>query len=1109
MEKHLTAIRRLFETYKPQIIRLMEKSLTLFLIFFSITASSFSQKISIKMGEVKLHEALKAIKKEAKVDFFYSDKELDVTRTVYANFTNTETQEVVSQLVGANYNVQKNNNGIILISPKPKTPQQQTLVKGKVKDKTGMPIPGATVLVKGTVIGTSTDFDGNYTVRATGDAILVFSYVGYKTKEVEVQHKQTINVILEEDVSKLEEVIITGIVERKKESFTGAVTTVKGEELKTVGNLNVIESLKTLDPSFVIVENNALGSNPNRLPDIEVRGKTSIGTDDLRDEFGGNPNQPLFVLDGFETTLRTIIDLDMNRVASITILKDASSTALYGARAANGVVVVETIRPEAGKLRINYTGDFRFEMPDLTDYNLMNSAQKLEYERLSGLWTTNSETDYYNQFILDAQYNKVLAEIASGVDTYWLNEPVQVGATIGNSIYASGGTGDVTYGLGINYRNQEGVMKESGRKTWGTNFDLTYRKGKVNFSNRLRISGYDADESPYGSFSTFASANPYFRKTDENGNISKFLDIGGYFGSKYGNPLYDANLNSYNNTKNIQITNNTQAIWSITNKLRLTTNLQINKLSTVNKIFIDPAHSQFSGTTYTEAGTYNNIDTESFSYTLNSMATYATVFKDRHSITANLRGSISENNSQYIGVSAVGFPLGTNGNPIFSFGYKPNSKPNSAVNKYRRIDLVASANYDYNKTYFFDVNYRLDGSTVFGANNKYTPFWSVGAGWNLANQFNFDDAIVSSFRLRGSVGKTGNQGFGNLSDITIYNYQTYTNNFGQAVDMVTLANPDLKWQKTLDYSFGLEMSLLKNRITAQANIYRKLTDPLVVKIDKPSSTGIVAYPINAGLMDTNGFETMLRISPIYNLNDQIIWTITLNASSVTSKFDDFNNTLQSLNDEATNNTSLQRYYDGYSPDDLWAVPSLGIDPATGEEVYLTLNGNPTFEYNTENIRKVGNSRPTVEGVIGNTFRYKNFSASVSLRYRLGGDVLNNALYNKVENISRAQRIYNHDVRALTDRWVNPGDITLFKSITDFDDVGKSSRFIQEENILLGESINLGYELTNKNWMNTIGLSRLRLNAYMNDIFRVSSIKSERGIDYPFARNISFSINASF
>jgi len=1088
----------------------MKRSLILSILFFSITAFSFSQKISINKGKVSLYEALKEIKKETNVDFFYSDKELNVDRVVLANFTNTDVVEIVSKLVGKMYNVQKTEDGILLITPLyTNNFQNEITVTGIITDNFNTPLPGVTVLVKGTKQGATSDLDGNYTINAGKESTLVYSYIGFKTQEVAINGKTTINVTLQPEVKELEEVVITGILQRKKESFTGAIKSVKKEELKAVGNLNVIQSLKTIDPSFIIQESNTLGSNPNRLPDIEVRGKTSISTDNLRDEFGANPNQPLFILDGFETSLRTIIDLDMNRVESITILKDASSTALYGAKAANGVIVVETVKPVAGKLQITYNSDLRIEMPDLSDYNLMNSTQKLEYEKLSGLWNAPYDGDVLGQFKLDKQYNATLAEIKRGVDTYWLNEPVRVGSTLGHSLYASGGSEAITFGVGINYKDLKGVMIGSNRETWGANFNLTYRKNKLNITNSLYISGYDANESPYGSFSNFAKANPYFRKTDANGNPTKYLDINGFYKTSYVNPLYNATLNTLDNSNKIQLTNNLRAIWKLNNKFRIQSNLQLTKANTTSENFLPPEHTDFIDTDISERGKYSNQRLENFSYKLNVMASYASVINEKHSFTSNLRAEAEETNNERLGVTAVGFPVGTNGNPAFAFSYQPDSKPSTAQSKYRRINLLTSVNYDFDKTLLFDATYRIDGSTVFGSNEKYSPFWAVGAGINLHNALNMDPEKVSLLKLRGNVGSTGNQGFGNLSSVSIYGFTQDTNIFGQGTDLLTLANPNLKWQNTLNTSIGLDAVLFQNKVTATLNAFKKKTDPLVVRIDLPSSTGVFGYPINTGYMDTKGIEAIVRVSPIYKPQEQIVWTLGFTTSAIKSEYGGFNNTLKSLNDAAEVSQSLLRYRDGFSPDDLWAVESLGIDPANGSEVFLTAEGLPTYEYHSENEKVMGNGRPTMEGIISSNLRLKNFTFGVNLRYRFGGDIMNTALFNKVENISRDQRIYNQDVRALTDRWINPGDISTFKSIAQFNTTPISSRFIQEENVIIGESINFGYEFRDQQWISQLGLNRLRLNAYMNEIFRISSVKTERGINYPFARAISFSLNAYF
>ncbi|MEL4308612.1 SusC/RagA family TonB-linked outer membrane protein [Joostella sp. CR20] len=1099
------------QEYKSILIWIMKRTLFVFFVFFLSTASfAFSQRVSLRVDEVTLGEAFKQISKETNVDFFYSDNELNVDKIVSGSFEDVELTTIVKTLVGRDFEVQKETENIILIVPAEKKNQQQTIVTGKIIDDQGVPLFGVTVVVKGTRQGGVSDDEGNYRILANQGDTLVFTYIGFNTKEVEIIDETTINVILSPDVSELDEVVVTGIVERKKESYTGAVNTISGEELKDIGNQNVIQSIKTLDPSFIVLDNNELGSNPNVLPNIEIRGKTSVSTTGVRDEFDGDPNQPLFILDGFETDLRTIVDLDMNRVKSITILKDATSTALYGAKAANGVVVVETVRPKVGELRVSYTGDFRVEIPDLTDYNLMNAEEKLIFEKLSGRWDISGNNPS-GQVQLDSVYNAKLADVRRGVDTYWLEKPLQTGFSQKHAVYLSGGSENLYFGAGVNYNNIKGVMIGSGRQTWGGNLDVTYRKGKLNITNRLYVNGYDADESNYGDFSEYARANPYYRPYDEDGRITKYLDevnISGVTSYNIANPLYNSTLNSSDNTVGFDIRNSLQAIYRFDNSFRITAGLQLKKGSVNNEIFESPQETQFDDVDIFERGRYTNSQSETFSYFGNIMLVYSKLLNEKHSINANVRADIEESRRDRYNTVAVGFPAGTNGNPSFAFGYEPNAKPGYRTNIYRRNNILGSVNYTYDKKYLVDATYRMDGSTAFGSNKKYSPFWSFGLGWNLHEEFNFDPKIISLLKIRGNIGLTGNQNFGSVATTSIYQYNNAVNVFGPGVDLIQLANEDLEWQNTLQSNLGVDFKIF-DRFSGSLEFYKKTTDPLVVSIDLPSSTGVASYPLNAGQLDVKGFETILKYAPIYKVKEQIVWTIGATATSYTSEYSGFNNKLESLNDGAQESNSLIRYKDGYSPDDIWAVPSLGIDPATGKEVFLKKNGQTSFEYDADDVVAVGNLRPKLQGVLSSNLNYKGFLVGVNIRYRLGGDTFNRALYEKVENISRTEVAYNQDARALYDRWQEPGDIAKYKGISLTEYTPISSRFVQEVNELIGESINLGYRASDKQWVKKLGLQSVRFNLYMNDIFRWSSIEVERGITYPFARSVSFSINASF
>lgn len=1005
---------------------------------------------------------------------------------------------------------------------------QTPAVKGVVKDAKET-IVGATIIAQNVQTGakttTSSDKNGVFTFArlAAGPYKFTINFIGYESKTLTGQVKDggtfSLSVVLKESVTNFDkDVVVTGIMTRKKESFTGAAASFSGDDLKMQGNQNIIQSLRTLDPSFIQIANNAAGSNPNVLPTIELRGQTSISTNTLRDQFSTDPNQPLFILDGFETSLRTIVDLDMNTVASITILKDAASTAIYGSRASNGVIVVETKKPLPGKLRISYTSDLRVELPDLGSYNMMNASEKLQFEKLAGRYVATTAD---RQMALDTVYASRLKEVLRGVDTYWLSQPLQTGFSQRHSISAAGGDDNVRYDLGANIRKNNATMIGSKRDDWGTNLTLTYRSGIFNFSNRAYISGTEAADSPYGLFSDWVKTNPYYRLLDESHKYLEIVpsptvyatDLINYNNTNYNevipNPFYNAALNSYGKNSSFNLQDNFQAIADLTSELRFQINAQINKTITESTNFISPLNTKYDGINDPLLkGDYTYSKLAGLSYTINAGFSYAKVFANKHSVTANLRAEVNQSNQSVNGYTATGFPAAANGNPAFAYGFKTSSVPNAANSLTRRNSAVAAVNYSYDRRYNVDVNFNVDGSTAFGSNRRYSPYYSAGLSWNVMNeQFMKNITWVNNLRLRGNWGVTGNQNFNNVSE-SVYNYYSTINSFGQGIYLSGLGAADLEWQKTAQTSLGVDVGLFGNRINFYVNAYQKVTDPLVVAITLPSSTGLSNFPFNAGASTVKGLEASFKFSPIFNPG-KVVWTLGITGATSTQKYSNFDNKLNSLNNQLRNSNSLTRYRDGYSSNDLWAVPSLGIDPATGKEVFLAANGQYTFVYNSADQIVVGSSRPKAEGVFSSNLFYKGFNFGVSVRYIWGKSEFNTALYNKVENISYTSLRYNQDKRALYDRWKNPGDIAEFKSIEVNNTSPMSSRFIQTETSFSGESINLGYEIKNKKWLNKASLSAITLNAYSNDIFYLSNITRERGTDYPYAKSVSMSIRATF
>ena len=523
----------------------------------SVSAEVYSQNglVSLKMKDVSLVKVFNEITKQTGYDFLYNYDLVQNKGTVDVNAKMVDLKDFLHDLLkGKNLGFEFRDGAIIVRGESVRLDDQKIksrTIKGIVRDKTtGDPLPGATVKIKGTSVGTATNMEGKFELTVADNFIaLEVSFIGYGTVEVTVGKREQLEVLLEAESSKMDEVVVTGVYTRKKESFTGSSQTYKAEELKSVGNQNLIQSLKVLDPAFAVLESNEFGSDPNRLPDLEIRGKSSIVG--LKEQFGEDPNQPLFILDGFETTLRTIMDLSMDRIASVTILKDAASTAIYGAKAANGVVVVETKVPQGGRLRLSYNGSFEISFADLTDYNLMNAAEKLEFERLAGNFKSNIAD---NQELKEVRYNKLLGNVLRGVDTYWLSEPIRTGFNQRHNLYVEGGNEQFRYGFGGSYNKIQGVMKSSTRDIFSGNLDLLYRVGKLTFSNKLSVDVTKHD-NPVVPFSEYAHANPYYPKRTADGAVEKWLEykedeMSATDASEIvGNPLWNAALNSYDKSE--------------------------------------------------------------------------------------------------------------------------------------------------------------------------------------------------------------------------------------------------------------------------------------------------------------------------------------------------------------------------------------------------------------------------------------------------------------------------------------------------------------------------------------------------------------------------------
>ena len=988
-------------------------------------------------------------------------------------------------------------------------------ITGTVVDASdGYPLIGVSVMLEGTLHGVATDLNGNFTLDISSwPCNIVFSYVGYETVTLEFDGTNASSfsrIIMKGNALELNDVVVTGVYERKKESFTGASATFKGDQLKKVGSQNIMQSLQTLDPSFRIMESAQFGSNPNTMPDIEIRGKTSVAG--LREEYGTDPNQPLFILDGFETTLETVMNLNMNRVASVTILKDAASTAIYGSKASNGVVVIETKTPAKGRLQLSYKGDFGVDIADLSDYNLMNAAEKLEFETLAGVYT-DGNGDPFNQVRLDNLRNDRLKAIASGVDTYWLSEPIRTGFTHKHNLYAEGGEEKIRYGIGLSYGGVQGVMKGSDRQTLEGNIDLIYRTGKFQFSNKLTINYLDTND-PAVSFSEYAYANPYYRKYNSDGGIDKYLYYPEEGTDDYPvtNPLWNAHLNNYDTSSSFGFTNNFIFEWFIKDYLRFRAKFGITKNDQDDQARLSPLHSMFDDLEDTEKGLFTQTMIRELAYEGDAAVTFGKLIAGRHMV--NAVGGFNFSSSKYMnyGYSANGFTDDQFAAPSFANNYPEGDSPDYSETLKRAVSFYINGGYAYDDRYLLDVNYRLDGASMFGTGNKFRNTWSAGLGWNIHNEAFLTDRtdFFQMLKIRGSVGNPGNQNFSAYQAFTTYKFNGWmTNVFGTGVIVNELGNTGLAWQETINYDIGTDITFWEDRINLTFDYFWKDTDPLLAIISTRGSMGVSSVAMNAGSQKTHGWEATFRISPVYRPHEGINWNISINAASSRSRYADIGNSFSRLNEEGKASLAgTTRYYDGGSPTAIWAVRSAGIDPATGQELFIKKDGTYSFTYDVNDEVVVGDTQPKLEGVVGTTLYYKGLYIGCYFRYQLGGQIFNTSLFQKVENIGTQDVYNNQDKRALYDRWSENHREAWFKGISLVQTTDKSSRFVMDENTFTGESINLGYEFPDR-MIRKLKLSALSLLLRMNVIFRASSVRVERGIDYPFARSVSVSIGITF
>ena len=933
-----------------------------------------------------------------------------------------------------------------------------------------------------------------------------------------------------------------GFYERPIEHFSGAATIVKGDDLRKVNPLNFAEALKYYDPSFIVSRDNRYGDDPNVPSSIKIRGTYNFPASATISKQSGtvasglqlnpsvgdfvasnvaNPDQPVILLNGIQVSLQTALDIDINRIEEITILKDAAATSIYGVRGGNGVLLIQTKTPQKGVLNVTYSGQVQVTSPDLSSYNLLNAPEKLQLEQAAGYYANNPSL-----------YQSRLYQVNKGVNTDWLDIPTKTGVGSKNYLSLEGGDDDINYGLDFSYNNIQGVMKGSERKNANFGGYISTRIKNLVITNYLTYLRSDAANSPYGSFADYPRQNGYWNPYDSiTGGMTRIMEEYTYLGNtiRFYNPAFNGIISTTDEHSYSRLSNLTALNWMIGRGFKLDGRFGITTQSDVYDTFLPPSHTvyaNFSPDEFFKRGQYNQTASEFLSWE-GAVNLHYNKKIDRHQFYASAGASAMETRSESVGIELIGFSSDKLSDLAYGNAYS-NQRPETGKIVTRLASGYGNFTYSYNNRYQVEISGNADASSQFGENNRIAPHWSAGASWNLHQEkFFHESKFINQLRVRASVGTAGSQYFQSYLGKTNYNYYTDrqyiqggsnqgTRGVGLGAFLTSFANQDLKAPETQKQNIGMDAVLLQNRLSVRLDIYRNKTTDLVLPVPSLSSTGFLNYSYydNLGAVENKGIEFDLSYTIIRNVKKGINWTVRLNGIhnedriiSTSSYLDELNQANDAMTTDQTR--PQPKYIVGQSLTGIWAVRSLGIDPATGQEKFLKTDGSETFTWNAADKTFAGDLTPDWLGSFGTAVTVKNISAGIYFNYQFGGQAYNQTLADRLEN---ADLTYNVNSRAAANRWTQPGDNALYKQLSIngmfTSPTFTTTRFVEDNNFINCSAISVDYSLS-QNIAQKIRANNIKLGFIANNVFRSGTTNAERGIYYPFQRMYSFSVTAGF
>ncbi|MCF6223154.1 MAG: TonB-dependent receptor [Flavobacteriaceae bacterium] len=1031
--------------------------------------------------------------------------------------------------------------------------QDTVKVNGKVlSDFDNGELIGASIIEKGTSNGVVVDFDGNYTITVSNDAILIFSYTGMISQEITVGNKTVIDVLLKSSGA-LDEIVLTGYGTQKRRNITGSVASVNAEELKQA---SVATFDQMLQGKVSGVQISQTSGGPGGNVNVLIRGASSIT--------GGN--QPLYVIDGFALStgsggdfrnfnsavistgalvnraggnrVNPLASINPADILSIEVLKDASATAIYGSRGSNGVILITTKRGNYGKAKVSLNVSSGIQTI-ANKLDLMNAQEYMQFvvdgRDARHVFLGGNANDPDNTRPAAAQVPDGFRDGSITIDTDWQDLIFEAAPVTDIQLSVTGGDAKTKYYVSGGYFNQDGIIKTTTFKRFNfrSNLDIAI-SDKVKFGTSIAASHssgrFPQVENHYatgGVLSQVLSAAPTLPAYDENGNpYFEGIDGGNAF---FANPL--TLLNDFSDKrKNTEMFINTFLEWKITENLKFKTTLGVNYASRAIQIF-RTSNIPFFGI---RPSTAASINSQNLNWLNENTLSYNKLFGDKHSVDAVVGFTVQKDNWEQLSAAASAFP--TDEIKVISAGVVDAGR--QSISEWSLLSLLARANYSYDNRYLLTATIRRDGSSRFGSKNRWGLFPSFSAGWNVSNEAFMESVdFLDNFKIRYSYGEAGNNLIGNYATQGILGFNNYVQNGSQVIGLVpnTLPNDQLTWERSKQHNFGLDFTILNNRITFSGDIYKDTKEDLLLAVQLPAASGYSSSTQNVGTVENRGVEFSIQTDNI--ITDNFRWSSNVIFSKNENKVLKLAREGEKIFISSRGGATVQIVQEGYPLASFYMLKAIGVyatdadvvgtpvlngNVAAGDLIFDDFNGDGVI--NDNDLQVVGNPFPDFVWGFTNTFTYKNFDLSILINGQEGADV-----FYLSGGINLNSAGVQNQLAIATQRWrspTEPGNGVIPRSIrvNHGRGISTTSRYVYDASYVRLNNVNLSYRLSDQLVKKmslsgvTFSLSGQNLKTWTDypgfdpEAATSGNSVSGAGIDdyaYPLATTITLGVNLTF